>query len=181
MNAVTQGLNQAGLETSTTTAIQETKGSEDTQTENTLETNQNEKVARALQAFIHSLVQAMNTRNIDSASGAQSATSSIPFASSQGIETSPQKYADAYGGLVSRLEGLARRLEGTNSPSNGDSGLDQLNGRFEDLANAITGNDKGRQSESPKLQTMLQNMIRNLQSTGDPTLASTGNVINTAA
>jgi hypothetical protein len=82
---------------------------------------------------------------------------------------------------VSRLEGLARRLEGTNSPSNGDSGLDQLNGRFEDLANAITGNDKGRQSESPKLQTMLQNMIRNLQSTGDPTLASTGNVINTAA
>jgi hypothetical protein len=31
------------------------------------------------------------------------------------------------------------------------------------------------------LQAVLKNIARNLQSTGDPTLASTGNVINTAA
>jgi hypothetical protein len=179
MNAVTQSLNQAGLETSTATAVQGTEATPDAQTENNLETSQNEKVAQALQAFMHSLVEAMNSRRDQAGEQVATVTASTPAASN--LEINAPKTADAYGGLVSRLEGLARKLEGTNGTSNGDGGLGQLNAAFENLASAATENGTGRQIEMPKLQNVLRNMVRNLQSTGDPTLASTGNVINTAA
>ena len=180
-NLVTQGLHQAGVETSTTNAVQGAKATRDAQTENNLETSQSEKVAQALQAFMHSLVQAMNTKNEDDGAKTASVALAAPVDSNPESQALPSKAADAYGGLVSRLEGLARKLEGADSASIGNNGLDQLNAAFEDLASATAENGRSRESEAPKLQTVLQNMIRNLQSTGDPTLASTGNVINTAA
>lgn len=181
IKAVTQSLNQAGLETATVTSVQGTDAAIAAQTQNDLEASQNEKAAQALQAFMHSLVQAANSRNDDT--GAHPASIAKPTPASQNLENqlAPHNPADAYGGLVSRLESLASILEGVNGASNINNGLDQLNAAFESLATASTGSNAGREGEAPKLQTVLQNMIRNLQSTGDPTLASTGNVINTAA
>lgn len=181
MNAITQSLNQAGLETTTANAVQGTRAAEVTQSENDLETSQSEKVTQALQAFMHSLVQAMNTRSGVTENQTASLTSYPPTARALESQMPPSRAADAYSGLISRLEDLARKLEGTSASANGNSSLDQLSATFDNLAGAVAENGAVRQGTAPKLQDVLQNMIRNLQSTGDPTLASTGNVINTAA
>ena len=181
MKAVTQSLNQAGLETVVPNAVQGADASQAAQTQVDIETSQNEKAAQALQAFMHSLVQAMNTRKDDAGEKSVSVTSPSRNASHLEGQPLPPNPAESYGGLVSRLEGLARQLDGAPGSTDGGEGLDQLNAAFANLANATAESSTARQGEAPKLQTVLLNMIRNLQSTGDPTLASTGNIINTAA
>ncbi len=181
MKAVTQSLNQAGLETTVANSVQGADTIQTAQTQIDIETSQNEKAAQALQAFMHSLVQAMNTRKDDAGEQSVSVTSPPRNTSHLEGQAPPPNPAESYGGLVSRLEGLARKLDGANGSADGSDGLDQLNAAFANLASATAGGGTARQGEAPKLQTVLLNMIRNLQSTGDPTLASTGNIINTAA
>lgn len=183
MNTITRSLNQAGIETPPTTATQGTEATQDAQTKNNPESSQNEKVAQALQAFMHSLVQAMNTRkeNAGETPASDSSSSSASHGANFENPAPTPNVAHAYGGLVSRLEGLVQELEGNQGSVNKNNGLNELNGAFDKLASAVADNGSSHQSRIPELQAVLQNMIRNLQSTGDPTLASTGNIINTAA
>lgn len=141
-------------------------------------TRQAERSAEALQAFMHALVKALDAAN---------ATETNPIATTSSVTSAPQGedsgrssslVANAYEGLVSRLETLTRSINSSQVPAPGNKELAGLDSAFRDLRNLSAGSDSG---SAPDLQTVLKNLIRNLQSTGDPTLASTGNVINTAA
>ncbi len=139
-------------------------------TANDLERSQFDKQAEALQAFAHALIQATNEPRAGAVSGGEQAlTSANPDRTSS---------TSAYEGLVSRLESLVREIEGSGKPGGTTSpALERLDNSFRDLPQAR--NESG--STTPDLQAYLKTLVRNLQSTGDPTLASTGNVINTAA
>jgi hypothetical protein len=177
---VTQSLDEAGISTAApTVAVPGVDDAKATATDNDPSTGQNEKVAQALQAFMHSLVQATNPQN--SASGVSAPPQSVAQTNPQADAPPPPATpaAAAYGGLVSRLEGLVQAINGDQSSAQGNEELARLDSAFRDLVNASgSGSESGTK---PELQTVLKSMIRNLQSTGDPTLASTGNVINTAA
>jgi hypothetical protein len=141
---------------------------------------QEEKAAQALQAFVYSLVEAANADRTTSVAGStvtQSVAQPTGFAEPAPPTTSA---ASAYEGLASRLEGLVLEIDSDPTASRGNETLARLDSAFRDLVNASpgSGNNTGA---VPDLQTVLKNLARNLQSTGDPTLASTGNVINTAA
>ena len=134
---------------------------EQTATANDLERSQFDKQAEALQAF----------------AGGEQASSSAGRSSEPPANTDRTSSISAYEGLVSRLESLVREIEGSAEPGGTSPELERLRNSFRDVSQART--ESG--SATPDLQTYMKTLVRNLQSTGDPTLASTGNVINTAA
>jgi hypothetical protein len=141
---------------------------------------QDEKSAQALQAFVHSLVEAANADRTAPAVGS-TVTPSVaqPAGLAQpGLPTTSA--ASAYEGLASRLEGLVLEIDSDPTASRGNETLARLDSAFRNLVNASAGS-ANQPGSAPDLQTVLKNIARNLQSTGDPTLASTGNLINTAA
>lgn len=182
-HAVNQGLAQSGLLSTDTSAVSPANGTEATATSNDLEKAQSEKVSQAMQAFMHALVQATASRP-EPAQGRTAKSESIPASGTAPLPTNANSKlaGDAYSGLTSRLEALARQLEGSSPSGNDNPGLDNLSRTFRDLALA-----SGAASEAtdggppPKLQEVVRAVARNLQSTGDPTLATSGNVINTSA
>lgn len=181
VNTVTQSLNQAGISTAQPDAVPGVEAASSTNADNDVETSQNEKVAQALQAFMHALVQAANAEK--PASETSSATQSVSQPSPQAETASPppSPAANAYSGLVSRLEGLVQAMNGNSSDGKANDELARLDSAFRDLVRAGSSNGSNQSGAEPNLQTVLKNVIANLQSTGDPTLASTGNVINTSA
>ncbi len=179
ISTVTQSLEQAGLATQDPNAISGVTEANPTETGNDPETAQSEKVAQALQAFMHSLLQAVTTDRSDH--GGTPATESVVRPGPSGESRAPTPAADAYGGLVSRLESLVREIEASQNAPVATEELTQLDSAFKELARAATGQTSSATGSAPNLQAVLKNIARNLQSTGDPTLASTGNVINTAA
>ena len=89
--------------------------------------------------------------------------------------------SSAYTGLVSRLEALAQKLD---NPANSDvsrPGVSDLDSAFRSLLAASGIEQPSGSTSVPQLQEVIRNIARNLQSTGNPNLATTGNVINTAA
>lgn len=150
---------------------------EQTATANDLERSQFDKQAEALQAFAHALIQATNEPRASAVSGGEQASSPASRSSEPPTNSDRTSSTSAYEGLVSRLESLVREVEGSAGPEATSPALDRLNNSFRDISQARS--ESG--SATPDLQTYLKTLVRNLQSTGDPTLASTGNVINTAA
>lgn len=146
-------------------------------TANDLERNQFDKQAETLQAFAHALIQAANEPRASALSGGEQASSPGSRSSELPINPDRTSSTSAYEGLVSRLESLVREVEGGARPGTTSPALERLNNSFRDISQARS--ESG--SATPDLQTYLKALVRNLQSTGDPTLASTGNVINTAA
>lgn len=142
------------------------------------DSRQAERAAEALQAFMHSLVKAVNAAEVPATSGLARTSAQAPVAQVGDTAPPDAPAANAYQGLVSRLEGLVQALSGDQSSSRSNQELARLDSAFRDLRSLSAGSNA---ESGADLQTVLKNMIRNLQSTGDPTLASTGNVINTAA
>ncbi len=180
INTVSQSLGEAGLATAAPDAVTAVGDADSTATANDPATAQSEKVAQALQAFVSSLVQAANAGKTAAPAGTgltESVTQPAPTAEAAQAATSP---ASAYEGLASRLEGLALEIDSDPTASRGNEERARLDSAYRDLVDASAGSGNGTGS-APDLQTVLKNIARNLQSTGDPTLASTGNVINTAA
>jgi hypothetical protein len=182
ISAVSQSLKQADLAIQDPTAVQGVSEATPSEASNNPESAQSEKVAQALQAFMHSLVQALNSERPAAGGGPaarESVARPIPSVESQ---TPAKPAADAYGGLVSRLESLVREIDGSQDAATASQqGLAPLDTAFKALVTAAADETGTGNASAANLQAVLKNMIRNLQSTGDPTLASTGNVINTAA
>ncbi len=178
INTVSQSLGEVGLATAAPDAVTGVGDAESTATGNDPATAQSEKVAQALQAFVNALVQAANADKTTAPAGTgltESVTQPAPAAAQPTASA-----ASAYEGLASRLEGLVLEIDSDPTASRGNEALASLDSAFRDLVSAGAGS--GSESGSvPDLQAVLKNIARNLQSTGDPTLASTGNVINTAA
>lgn len=182
-HAVSQGLTQSGLLTADTSSVPAANGAEATATSNDLEKAQNEKVSQAMQAFMHALVQATASRP-QQAEGRLAKTEPNPVSETSSVASGPagRTASEAYAGLTSRLEALARQLEGSSAPGNSNPGLENLSRTFRDLALATGATSEAADgSPPPKLQEVVRAVARNLQSTGDPTLATSGNVINTSA
>jgi hypothetical protein len=178
INTVSQSLGEAGLATTAPDAVTGVGDAESTATDNDPATAQSEKVAQALQAFVSSLVQAANANRTAAPAGTgltESVTQPAPAAAQPTASA-----ASAYEGLASRLEGLVLEIDSDPTASRGNETLARLDSAFRDLVNASAGSGS-KTGAAPELQAVLKNIARNLQSTGDPTLASTGNVINTAA
>lgn len=140
-------------------------------------TEKEREQTQAFQAFMHSLVQA--------SAGERNPLAAPTAAPVPGSESAPGTGANfanaAYTGLVSQLEGLARRLENPTIPGNDGPDMAELESAFGDLLAAGGVRNSGGSAEYPPLTTVIRNIARNLQSTGNPYLATTGHVINTAA
>lgn len=178
VTTVNKSLTQSGIAAVRPETVPETSGGtpEEVPGAAAAATVQQEKAAaEALQAFTHALLKSVTTETLADPSG-----STVTSAPIQTAATSPPPSTSvgAYEGLVSRLEDLVRAIDGERSSSAGNEELAQLDAAFRDLIGVSSDHQSG---STPELQTVLRNMIRNLQSSGDPTLASTGNVINTAA
>lgn len=177
---VTKGLADAGIPVDSATAVTSPDAAKKAQSSNDLEAAQSEKVAQALQAFMHSLVQATSVEQ-----GSSPNETTTPASSDIGPATKPTAESAsagaAYTGLVGQLENLARKLESPAIVGESGLGTSELNSTFRSLL-AVSGNDPSdRFTTMPQLQDVIRNIARNLQSTGNPNLATTGNVINTAA
>lgn len=179
INTVSQSLGEAGLATAAPDAVTGVGDADSAAADNDPATAQSEKVAQALQAFVSSLVQAANADKTAAPAGSLSESVTQPAPSAEAAQPAASP-ATAYEGLASRLEGLVLEIDSDPTASRGNEALARLDSAFRDLvsASAGSGNEPG---SAPDLPAVLKNIARNLQSTGDPTLASTGNVINTAA
>jgi hypothetical protein len=177
---VTKGLADTGISVNSATAVTSPDAAQKAQSSNDLEAAQSEKVAQALQAFMHSLVQATSAEQGNSPNDTTTrASSDIDPATKQTAGSASA--GSAYTGLVGQLENLARELESPAIVSESGVGTSELNSTFRRLL-AVSGNDPtDRSTTMPQLQDVIRNIARNLQSTGNPNLATTGNVINTAA
>ncbi len=178
ITTVNRSLSESGIAAAPADATSNLTGGAPAEAEKAQAGVQDEKAAQALQAFVSSLVQAANADRTAAPAGTgltESVTQPAPTAAQPAASA-----ASAYEGLASRLEGLTLEIESAPSSSRGNEALARLDSAFRDLVNASagSGNETGA---APDLQTVLKNIARNLQSTGDPTLGSTGNVINTAA
>ncbi len=180
ITTVNRSLAESGIAAAPAESIPDPSGATPAQVEKAQAGVQDEKAAQALQAFVHSLVEAANTTKTAPPGGSavtQSVAQPTGLAAPASATPSP---ASAYQGLASRLEGLALEIDTDPTASRGNEARARLDSAFRDLVSASAGSDSSTGS-APDLQTVLKNIARNLQSTGDPTLASTGNVINTAA
>jgi hypothetical protein len=177
IGAIHQSLTETAVLQPTASAIPDVVSPDRAETVNANERSTLEKREAALQAFAASLLQATNEHGAIRTN----APGNLPSVEGSGVNRTLQQRDNPvgnYGGLASRLEVLARELEGgaqTNGPS---PALKQLTDAFQAFAQASTESGSTR---SPDLKTLLTTLSRNLQSSGDPTLASTGNIINTAA
>lgn len=142
------------------------------------ESRQAENATEALQAFTHSLLRAVNSGASAERGGLEAGIAAAAASPGGDIGPLPATAANGYDGLVSRLESLVQAIDGNPASSPGGEDVARLDTAFRDLLRVSPSSQGG---SAPDLQTVLKNIIRNLQSTGDPTLASTGNVINTAA
>ena len=181
-HAVTQSLTASGIGATNTTTVPATVPSDQTTTANDQESGQAERVSQAMQAFMHTLVQAANShsqtnRLRNSQSSPASSSGQERLSTSQ---TSVQA-TDSYTGLVSRLESLAKQIEGRSPQAAGSSEISELNKAFNELSTTSRSGDGYGSNPTPKLEEVVRAVARNLQSTGDPTLATSGNVINTSA
>ncbi len=140
---------------------------------------QEKQQMEALQAFMHSLVQAATAEQ-----SPRNASSTTPFAGSVSEPAQPPGANSAgasYTGLVSRLEDLARSLENPAPSSQDGAEMAALKTAFGDVLDVAGERNPGGSAERPPLSDVIRTIARNLQSTGNPYLATTGNVINTAA
>lgn len=177
---INKSLTDAGVQVGTPSVVQAADASSNTQSSNDLERAQSEKVAQALQAFMHTLVQATAAEQSNRTGEPSKAASTTTDSNSpQPVATQPA--VAAYAGLVSKLEGLAQKLDGSANPAESSQGIPELNSAFRDLLTASGENQATGSTAAPQLQEVIRNIARNLQSTGNPNLATTGNVINTAA
>ncbi len=180
VQVVSKGLADAGIPVDTATVVTSPEVIQKAQSSKDLESTQSEKVAQALQAFMHSLVQATAVEPGDRANIAGTPAPSVNDPATNST-TGSAAASSAYTGLVSQLESLVRKLE---SPAIvGESGpvTSELDSAFRDLL-VVSGDVRADGSTATsRLQDVLRNIARNLQSTGNPNLATTGNVINTAA
>lgn len=185
--AVTQTLDQSGFGTLSSNPVAPVAGAQATRTDNDKESSHSQNMAQALQSFMHSLVQALAAT--DAASPGQGQiTAGADSQPDKGISTPPVVAVSGgkgYGDLVSRLQGLVQSLSnGSSSATPAGSGSavsSELNSSYQNLAQTQQGSGSSRAASGADLQTFLKTLLQNLQSSGDRTLASTGNVINTAA
>lgn len=183
VHAVSQGLAQSGIAVGDTAAVPAAGAAASTSSSNDLEKAQSEKVSQAMQEFMHALVQAANSRQeTTDVSGNKPVGSQVPRVEQAATGAVSRQAGEAYAGLTSRLESLARQLEGASPQANANAAIDDLSRSFRDLASVAGSATEGTGgTPPPKLQEVVRAVARNLQSTGDPTLATTGNVINTSA
>ena len=175
-----RSLTDAGIQVGAQNLVQAADAASSAQSSNDLEMAQSEKVAQALQAFMHTLVQATANDQNKRSIAPVSTTSSTSDSSSNPPMPTPAS-SSAYTGLVSRLEALAQKLD---NPANSDvsrPGVSDLDSAFRSLLAASGIEQPSGSTSVPQLQEVIRNIARNLQSTGNPNLATTGNVINTAA
>lgn len=181
VSAVKQSLVQAGLTDKPAEPVPDIAAASATKVRDTTEASQAEKSAEAQQAFMHSLVKALRPETgpeSTSPAAIQSVTRSSEPAEAS-ASTAPA--AASYGGLVNGLESLIQAISGDRGAISGNEDLAALESAFRHLVDVSAPNSSQQDGSIPDLQTVLKNLARNLQSTGDPTLASTGNVINTSA
>lgn len=177
---INKSLTDAGVQVGATAGVQAADAASNTQSSNDLEKAQSEKVAQALQAFMHTLVQATaGAESKPAGEPAKAASTSTDSNLPLPVATPPA--VTAYAGLVSKLEGLAQKLGGSANPTESSPGISELDSAFRSLLAASSENQSAGSTAAPQLQEVIRNIARNLQSTGNPNLATTGNVINTAA
>lgn len=178
-HVVNQGLVDAGVHVANKSAVPATDKPQDTQSSNDLEKAQSEKVAQALQAFMHSLVQA-STKDENTGPDTSAAVTSPSLEQAPRAVSGTSGASSAYTGLVSQLDELARGLDGGAIASETRPAVARLESAFRDLL-SVSSENPSTETATPTLQQVLRNIARNLQSTGNPNLATTGNVINTSA
>lgn len=182
-HAVTQSLTTSGIGATTTTTVPGTAPSDQATTANDQESGQAERVSQAMQAFMHTLVQAANSHSpTNNLRNSQSSSASSPGIERLSAGQTSVQATDSYTGLVSRLESLAKQIEGRSPQGAGGSEISELNNAFNELTTSTNRSGDGQGSKpTPRLEEVVRAVARNLQSTGDPTLATSGNVINTSA
>ncbi|MCX7166935.1 MAG: hypothetical protein NTV11_11745 [Rhodocyclales bacterium] len=180
--AVSQTLNQSGFGVLSSNPVAPVAGAQATRTDNDKESSHSQNMAQALQSFMHSLVQALAATGVDSPGQGQGSQPD------KGISTPPVLTVSGgkgYGDLVSRLQSLVQSLSNGSSSAtptgSGPAVSSELNSSYQNLAQTQQGSGSSRAASGADLQTFLKTLLQNLQSSGDRTLASTGNVINTAA
>lgn len=173
LSAVAQTLSQLGLGQAGQIAVTAPSATQNTSgNNNTDSAPSNRNIDPALHTFMHSLFQAMNQGSAQAAN-APAATDSDEDGSRVKASSSPG--TSSYTDLVSKLQSFVQNL-GSSSSATSD-----LNTAFRNLQQAAGANGASGGNSPVSLQSFLQDLLKNLQSAGNPSLSVLANVVSTSA
>lgn len=187
--AIMHALSQSGL-TGATQAAGRTSGAKDADGDDdgTGQGSANASTAgQALNAFMHTLFQAMRSAGETPGTSAPTSTGSTTPASASASAAPPAR--SRYGNPATDLESLLQKLgagdTSVQSGSGGSSAIDDLKSAFEKLVSALGANGSNgtaSQGTAPDLRTFLQNLQKDLPSEGGSRVpATTGSVFRASA
>jgi hypothetical protein len=132
-------------------------------------------LSQNLQAFMHSLFQALQQDGLGSGAGA-SAAAGVPAAAS-GAPVAAAASGQYQQGFISSLQTLIQQL-GANGPTN--AATSSLSAAFNQLVNGVNGAAASSSSQPPNstLQNFLNTLLQNLQASGVQSASSLGAAVN---